>query len=45
MQLHRTALGYTGKDIGTTLQSLLEAVLDERLPNEKEALIEAAEQK
>ena len=38
------ALGYTGKDIGTTLQSLLDAVLDERLPNEKEALIEAVKQ-
>jgi hypothetical protein len=33
------ALGYTGKDIGATLQSLLEAVLDERLPNEKDALL------
>lgn len=37
-----TALGYTGKAIGQALQRLLEAVLDERLPNEKEALLEAA---
>jgi hypothetical protein len=35
------ALGYNGKDIGAALQSLLEAVLDERLPNEKDALLKA----
>ena len=37
------ALGLTGRAIGQTLQSLLDAVLDERLPNEKEALLRAAE--
>ena len=37
------ALGLTGKAIGNTLQSLLDAVLDERLPNEKNALLQAAE--
>ena len=34
-------LGYTGPAIGQTLQFLLEQVLDDRLPNEKEALINA----
>ena len=33
------ALGYNGKDIGVALQSLLEAVLDVHLPNEKDALL------
>ena len=33
------ALGITGKAIGETLNALLDAVLEERLPNEKEALI------
>lgn len=33
------ALGLTGKAIGQTLQELLEQVLDEALPNEKEALL------
>ena len=33
------ALGYTGKAIGTALNRLLELVLDEQLPNEKEALL------
>jgi tRNA nucleotidyltransferase/poly(A) polymerase len=32
-----------GKKLGEVLQSLLEAVLDETLPNEKNALLEAAE--
>ena len=31
-----------GKAIGTTLNSLLDAVMDGRLPNEREALLEAA---
>ena len=36
------ALGIpAGKEIGKALQSLLDAVLDERLPNEKEALLRA----
>ena len=38
------ALGYAGRDIGTTLQRLLEQVLDETLPNEKNALLNAAKQ-
>ena len=33
------ALGYRGKAIGTCLNALLEQVVDERLPNEKEALL------
>ena len=33
------ALGIQGKAIGTTLNSLLEQVLDEKLPNEKQALL------
>lgn len=36
------ALGITGKAIGQTLNTLLDAVLEERLPNEKEALLRAA---
>jgi len=32
-------LGYTGKAIGETLNALLEQVLEETLPNEKEALL------
>ena len=40
------ALGYRGKEIGICLDALLEQVLEERLPNEKEALlIFAAEHK
>ena len=35
------ALGITGRQIGLTLNELLEQVLDERIPNEKEALLEA----
>jgi len=31
-----------GKELGRFLQALLDAVLDETLPNEKEALLEAA---
>lgn len=38
------ALGFTGPDIGTKLQWLLDAVLDERLPNEKSALLTAAKE-
>ena len=34
------ALGYQGKQIGETLKLLLEKVLEEELPNEKEALLE-----
>ena len=33
------ALGYTGKDIGITLNKLLDLVLDEQLPNEKDTLL------
>ena len=33
------ALGLTGPDIGKTLNRLLDLVLDEQLPNEKEALL------
>lgn len=36
------ALGYQGKAIGQCLQFLLEQVIDERLPNEKSALLLAA---
>lgn len=36
------ALGYQGKEIGACLNALLEAVLDERLPNEKEPLLSLA---
>ncbi len=36
------ALGYSGKQIGTILNALLQQVLDESLPNEKQALLEAA---
>ena len=32
----------SGKALGSCLQSLLDAVMDETLPNEKEALLEAA---
>ncbi|MBQ8580292.1 MAG: HD domain-containing protein [Oscillospiraceae bacterium] len=37
------ALGLEGPKIGETLQNLLEAVLEDRLPNEKQALLEAVE--
>ena len=33
------ALGYRGKAIGTCLNALLEQVVDERIPNEKKALL------
>ena len=36
------ALGLTGKTIGQTLNALLEQVLDEQLPNNRDALLEAA---
>ncbi len=35
------ALGITGPALGRTLEALLEQVLDEQLPNEKEALLNA----
>jgi len=37
-----TALGFQGKAIGETLNRLLEKVIDEELPNEREALLEYA---
>ena len=37
-------LGLSGPAIGQTLQALLEQVMDEQLPNEKEALLDAAKQ-
>ena len=39
------ALGYRGKAIGQTLNSLLNRVLEEEIPNEKSALIAALEDK
>ena len=39
------ALGYAGKEIGTCLNQLLEQVMEEKLPNEKEALINWARNK
>ena len=36
------ALGYSGKEIGRCLNYLLEQVIEEKLPNEKEALQDAA---
>ena len=38
------AIGITGPAIGRTLNALLEQVMDETLPNEKEALLAAAKQ-
>ena len=38
------ALGITGKDIGLTLNRLLEQVMDEEIPNEKAALLQAAKE-
>lgn len=35
-------LGYSGKEIGEVLDEMLSAVIDEKLPNEREALIEFA---
>ena len=37
------ALGYQGRGIGNCLNALLELVLDERIPNEKEALLKQTE--
>ena len=37
------ALGYQGKEIGTALQNLLDAVMEEQLPNERTALLRALE--
>lgn len=39
------AMGYQGKAIGLCLTWLLEQVLDEKIPNEKDALLEAARRK
>ena len=39
------ALGYQGKSIGETLNALLEGVLDETLPNERQALLDRAKQR
>ena len=36
------ALGYEGRAIGECLSQLLDAVLDDRLPNERESLLETA---
>ena len=38
-------LGYAGKEIGAGLNRLLEQVLDDRIPNSREALLEAAKKK
>ena len=38
------ALGYAGKEIGTCLNRLLEQVMEEKLPNEKEALLNWAKE-
>ena len=39
------ALGYQGKSIGETLNALLEGVLDETLPNERQVLLDRAKQR
>ena len=39
------ALGYRGKAIGETLNALLEGVLDETLPNERQALLDRAKRR
>ena len=39
------ALGYSGKAIGEKLQQLLDQVLDEKIPNERESLLEAVNKK
>ena len=36
------ALGLKGPDIGKTLNALLDAVLEERVPNDREALLQQA---
>ena len=33
-------LGFRGSDLGNTLQQLLQAVMDGKVPNEKEALLD-----
>ena len=38
------ALGYSGRDIGNRLNYLLAQVLDEKLPNQKEALLNAVKE-
>ena len=38
-------LGFRGKAVGETLNTLLEQVIDEKLPNEKEALLDFAEKR
>ena len=37
------ALGYSGREIGKCLNHLLEQVIDEKLPNEKNALLRQCE--
>ncbi len=37
-------LGFSGKAVGETLEFLLSAVIEEKLPNEREALLSAAQQ-
>lgn len=38
-----SALGLQGKAVGAALQALLEAVMEERLPNERQALLDSLE--
>ena len=38
------ALGYSGREIGFALNRLLEQVLEDRLPNEKDALLAFVQQ-
>ncbi len=38
------SLGFVGKEIGEALKTLLDEVIENKLPNEKEALLERAEQ-
>ena len=38
------SLGVSGKQVGVLLQTLLESVMDERLPNDRAALLAAAEE-
>ena len=40
-----TALGFRGKEIGAALHDLLEQVLDDALPNDKQALLRAREKR
>jgi tRNA nucleotidyltransferase (CCA-adding enzyme) len=39
------ALGYEGKAIGAILEQMLDAIIEETLPNEREALLAFAKQK